>query len=70
MVVPERAEPRCSLSPGSQVTYQIRRPVTLTTLSAKSRTNISILTPSHLVHNQTAYKSGCVSVILRGLLNL
>lgn len=42
----KKAEPRCSLSPGSQVTCQIRRPVTLTTLSAKSRTKISVLTHS------------------------
>ena len=48
-VVDERAKPHCFLSSGSQVTCQSRRPVTLTTLSAKSRSNISILTPCFLV---------------------
>lgn len=51
-VVIERAEPRCSLSSGSQVTCQIRRPVTLTTLSATSRANISVLTPRCQMHHQ------------------
>lgn len=35
----------------SQVTCQIRKPVTLTTLSAKSSANISILTPPCLTHH-------------------
>lgn len=44
-VAAETAKPHFFLSSGSQVTCQIRRPVTLTTLSAKSRGDVFILTP-------------------------